>query len=95
VLNKYNVSTPQTDSYWDNQLNHYQEFDKLLQRWFNGEVDYDDIEEELERMAEDTDVAELTYTRCMKLWEKSKADDDIWQSEEYSKWSQLEKDQSY
>jgi hypothetical protein len=87
------MSTPQTDSYWENQLTAYQGFDKLLQRWFAGEVDYDDVEGALEIMAEDEEVADLTYVRCMKLWEQSKAEDDIWQSEELEKWSELAKDQ--
>lgn len=88
------MSTPQTDAHNEGQKNIIIAFDSMLQKWFDGEVDYDEVEEELSNAEADEDVGENTYRLMKRMWREARDLDEFWQSEETMMWSQLQKDQS-
>jgi hypothetical protein len=68
-------------------------FDSYVNLYRNGEVHYDEVEEELNRLMNDEDVSEQAYYRCVHLWNVAKAEDEEFQSEEWMKEKQLQADQ--
>ena len=55
-----------------NQEGVIQAFNEVLMNYADGSIDYDQVEEELSRLAEDEDITINTYERCVDLWDDYK-----------------------
>lgn len=86
------MSTKQTDASIDFQMQVYVNFDEMVSKWFDGEVDFDEIEEELQRLLDDEDIMAMTYQKCQKIWTEAQLDDTMFQREDYEKWEGLRQD---
>lgn len=64
----------------------------MVQEWFAGNVEYDEVEAELRDLEEDVDVDTFTYTKCEEIWNEAKKEEAFWQEEDRETWRQLEKD---
>jgi hypothetical protein len=86
------MSTEQTDAHNAYQHQIFVSFDEMVQEWFAGHIDYEEVEGALADLEEDPDVDLYTYTKCEEIWTQAKKDDSFWQEEDRQKWEQLEKD---
>jgi len=95
MLNEYQINEllMSTPGYWEGQENVVADFQTTLEHWFNGDVSWDEVEEELQRLLEDDDVHQRTYAKCCNMWDEAQTRDEFWQEEERQKWRDLDKDQ--
>jgi hypothetical protein len=67
-------------------------FDEMVQEWFAGHVEYDEVEGALADLEEDPDVDTYTYRKCEEIWNEAKSDESFWAREDWEVMRQLEKD---
>lgn len=79
------MSTPHTDSHWEQQDNIRVMFDCMLQDHKRGFVGYDEVVEYLDELAEDSDVDKKTYHWCHNEWTKWLKEKEEWDQEEFIK----------
>jgi len=77
------MSTPQTNAHMEGQLRIYQEFDDVLMGFWEGRIDYDEVEAELMRLQDDDDCDMATYKKCEDSWEEVKTTETEWAREDY------------
>lgn len=86
------MSTPQTDSHWEFQRQVFQNFEEMIDKWFDGEVSYDEVIQELEHAKDDEDISTTTYMKMEVAWADANEKDEEFKNAELEKWGGLQAD---
>jgi hypothetical protein len=83
------MSTPQTDAHWENQRTIVENFGAILSAFRRGEVNFDEVEDEIEVLRDDEFVEARTFAIIEQMWSDAQVADEMSQEME------LERDEAY